>query len=295
MNRIVVGVDGSEGSALALRWALRESRLRGWPVTAVMAWGFLDQHFPGSGFLPDYGEAEAVAALRRCIVDTVGADVADSIDLRAPCDLPATALLAEAEDASLLVVGARGLGGFRELLLGSVSQNVLHHAPCTVAIVRDGSEARMGAAASEGTAERIVVGVDGSPTGQEALRWAYEEARLHRSAVEIVHAWQITALATDGLGTGAPSDWAWLEQASRETLDAAIAQQDASGLPEEPIAALVQDSAASAILDASKDADLVVVGSRGFGGFSGLLFGSVSHQVARHATVPVVIVPRGAE
>lgn len=301
MDKIVVGVDGSEQAAAALRWALREAQLHGCPVKAVMAWGYLDQHHAaaGSRFAPDYDQADAVAALDSFITQAVGADLGGGVTRSVPCDLAANALISAVDEESLLVVGARGLGGFRGLLLGSVSEHCLHHAPCAVAIVRaDGRPARTAPAAPDelvkepgAPVERIVVGVDGSTTAQRALRWAYEEARLRRAAVDVVHAWHVSYLATDRYLASTGNEWDWLEAAGRKTLDAAVDDVDPSALPESPGRELVYGSAASAIIERARDADLVVVGARGFGGFAGLLLGSVSQQVARHADVPVVVVP----
>jgi nucleotide-binding universal stress UspA family protein len=307
MEKIVVGVDGSQQAAAALRWAVREGSLHGCPVKAVMAWGFLDQHHAAAGarFAPDYDQADAVAALDAFITDAVGPDVAGSVGRCVPCDLAPNALIAAVDEDSLLVVGARGLGGFRGLLLGSVSEHCLHHAPCAVAIVRSEGRATrvppagtasaedVGEAADESEApvERIVVGVDGSATAQRALRWAYEEAQLRQAAVDVVHAWHVSYLATDRYLATTGNEWDWLEAAGRKTLDAAVDEVDPSGLPEAPSRQLVYGSAAAAIIERARDADLVVVGARGFGGFAGLLLGSVSQQVARHADVPVVVVP----
>lgn len=129
---IVVGVDGSDNAQRALRWAVEEARVRGVPVRVVTAWSYLQQP---EGFDPSWGEAGARRILDGAI-DALGA-AAEGVELErvVVCDLPARAVLDAARDAELLVVGARGLGGFRGLLLGSVSQQVAHHASCPVVIV----------------------------------------------------------------------------------------------------------------------------------------------------------------
>jgi len=174
MGEIVVGVDESEGSAQALRWAVSEAELHGWTVTAAMAWGFVDQHhaIAGEHFDPGYREKDALAALDSLVTKAIG-DRAATVQQRVVCDLPAQALLDASADADLLVVGARGLGGFKGLLLGSVSQHCLHHTTVPIAIVR-------GAAPRSGG--RVVVAVDGSATAQQALEWAVDEARLRTRA-----------------------------------------------------------------------------------------------------------------
>ena len=141
-GRIVVGVDGSEGAGAALRWALDESaRREGSDVVAVMAWGTLDQHHAvGVEIEPHYGLEQARDALRSFVEQAVGLEDAPNVDLEPVNDSPAPGLIGAAIGADLLVVGARGIGGFRSLLLGSVSQQCSHHAPCPIAIVRTGPE-----------------------------------------------------------------------------------------------------------------------------------------------------------
>jgi nucleotide-binding universal stress UspA family protein len=135
---VVVGIDGSAGSRAALRAAAEEARLRGRPLRAVMAHGYLDQHRPGGvqAFDPRYTEEDARAALDEALAQELGADPGIAVEPVVIADLPARALLAESESASMVVVGARGLGGFRGLLLGSVSMQLVNHASCPVLVVR---------------------------------------------------------------------------------------------------------------------------------------------------------------
>jgi nucleotide-binding universal stress UspA family protein len=134
---VVVGVDGSDHAARALRWAREEARRRSAPLTAVLAWGFLDQHHtePDAPFDPNYTAADARAVLEHAIGSATGGDASD-VEARVVNDLPARALLQNATTAELLVVGARGLGGFRDLLLGSVSHRCLTHSLCPTVVVR---------------------------------------------------------------------------------------------------------------------------------------------------------------
>lgn len=138
MSTIVVGVDGSPGALAALRYALGEARLRGADVRIVGAW-----HLPVAAYAGGYGpgdpdlsvgfEKDARGNLERALEQ---ADVGDvHIDTVVREGNPAHVLLEEARDADLLVVGSRGLGGFRGLMLGSVGQQCAHHAPCPLVIV----------------------------------------------------------------------------------------------------------------------------------------------------------------
>jgi len=130
---VVVGIDGSDGARRALQWAAEEARLRGASLRVVHVWSYLDQ--AGEAFDPTYGEEDA----RQLLDEAVSGIEADGLDVerKTVCDLAARGLLDSAADADLLVVGARGMGGFRGLLLGSVSQQVAQHAPCPVVIVPD--------------------------------------------------------------------------------------------------------------------------------------------------------------
>lgn len=137
--------------------------------------------------------------------------------------------------------------------------------------------------------ERIVVGVDGSETARRALAWAIAEARLRQAELDVVHAWQMPNLGGELYSVTLEPEA--FEEAGRSTLAEAMKGQDLSGLVREVRPLLVHAGAAAAILQASEGADLIVVGSRGRGGFTELLLGSVSHQVAHHARGVVVIVP----
>lgn len=138
--------------------------------------------------------------------------------------------------------------------------------------------------------QTIVVGVDGSPASRDALVWALDEARLREARLTVVHAWAVplTAYATP-YGAVLTDD---LIAANRDTandlLDNLLDDMDTTGVDVQRT--IVEGPAAETLLDATKDADLLVVGSRGRGGFSGLLLGSVSQQCAHHASCPTVIV-----
>jgi nucleotide-binding universal stress UspA family protein len=304
MTQIVVGVDGSERSTVALRWAAREARLHGGDLsalTAVLVWDLFNQrHADGTRrFDPDYDDAKADAALLATIEATLGAEAAASVVRRPVCDMPAPGLLEAAKDADLLVVGARGLGGFRGLLLGSVSQQCLHHAPGPIAVVRSTADEQGGdepggatPAGDTPTGERIVVGVDGSDSSRAATRWAVVEGGLRDVAVQAVHSWDVPMIY-GAAGVGFPYDTSDLESAARRLLDGvvdtAVAESGATSVAVERI--LSAGGPASSILEAATGADLVVIGRRGVGGFQRLLLGSVSEHVARHAPCPVVVLP----
>jgi nucleotide-binding universal stress UspA family protein len=289
MAGIVIGVDGSDSAARALRWAAQEAELHGWELHALLAWGYLSQYHADrtASFDPDYDGAQALAALTTYVEEALGAERAATVHCSEVCELPAGALLDAGAEADLVVLGARGLGGFKGLLLGSVSQHCLQHATRPTAIVHE-----LASPADPAAPPRIVVGIDGSDTSRHALRWAVEEARIRPASVEVVHAWHLPYVGGYPYTAGS-FDPAPFEDAARQTLDEVIAGVDTTGLPGplEPILHL--GDAAGGILETAEGADLVVVGSRGLGGFTGLLLGSVGHQVANHAPCPVVVIPPG--
>jgi len=140
-NVIVVGVDGSEASKAALRWTVDEARLRHARVQAVHAWWIIPMLEPGGQLAHDaldWGEEEATERVRTFVAETVGAQTEVEITPVAVQGEQASAVLVDAaKDADLLVVGSRGAGGFSGLLLGSISQQCAHHAPCPIVIVRE--------------------------------------------------------------------------------------------------------------------------------------------------------------
>ncbi len=286
MTKIVVGVDGSEGAGHALRWAATEARLRGLPLVAVMAWGYLDQRHPDpqAPFDPRYHEAEAQLALASYVTAVLGPDAVDEVELRPECDLAAPALLEAAREASLLVVGARGHGGFAGLLLGSVTRRVLRDARCPVAVIHvDAPDT------PDGAPRRVVVGTDGSADADSAVAWALEEARLRAATLEVVHAWHLPYVVPYP-SLSVDIDPAPFEQSAVKVLDGAI---DRAKLrcDDRVTTKIAMTGAAGLLLQEAEGAELLVVGSRGLGPIKAAVLGSVSHQVTHHATCPVVVVP----
>lgn len=138
----------------------------------------------------------------------------------------------------------------------------------------------------------IVVGIDGSDESAEALRWALDEARLRKATVRAVHAWRDAYTLPPGYGPPEDFDFAALSYEATQFLSTFVAGVvgDSSDVTIEEIT--TEGPAASVLVEAAAGADLLVVGSRGHGGFVGLLLGSVSQQCAQHAPCPVVIARR---
>jgi nucleotide-binding universal stress UspA family protein len=138
------------------------------------------------------------------------------------------------------------------------------------------------------TTPLIVVGVDGSEGSRLALDWALEEARMRGAAIRAVYAWMLVPTAVPEL----PSifDWEALQNGARDFLETFVADTVGEDSGVEVSSVVANAPAAEALVDAARTADLLVVGSRGLGGFRGLLLGSVSNQCVQHATCPVVVV-----
>lgn len=137
---------------------------------------------------------------------------------------------------------------------------------------------------------RIVVGIDGSEGSEAALRWALEEARRRASRLDVVHVWHIPhAGEVSGLVIVEMSER--VEQQARELLRSVVERNVGEDPGVEVVPMVTEGRTAAALLDAARDADVLVVGSRGRGGFKSLLLGSVSSACVHHTTCPVVVVP----
>jgi len=281
---IYVGIDGSKGAVEAARWGVAEAKVRATDVVAIVAWDLLKQQVADDDreFRAEYDDSDALSALDTWLVEAVGAEAAAPVGRVAVNDLAWRALVSTSTDGELLVVGARGNGGFLGLRLGSVSEKCLHYATCPVAVLHEG-------AAGAGQSGPIVVGVDGSDASARALAWALDEARARKVAVRALPAWDGGALAVSTYSGGMVADPTVLEQAAKEVLARAVDDADTSGVTVQRH--LAGGSPAGAILDSAKDAALVVVGSRGMSGLKSALLGSVSRQVVHHAGCAVVVIP----
>ncbi len=278
LRKIVVGTDGSTYATAAMRWAAEEAELHGADLEAVLVWHYLDQyHGDGSEtFDVAYTDESASAALAAWVADTLGPE--SRATQRAVFDLPVRALVDAGDAADLLVLGARGTGGFEGLLLGSVSERVAQLATRPVAVVR--------ALAPVGGG-RVVVGIDGSARSLTALRWAAGEARARDADLDVVHAWRMPMMATPAAMAAVP-DFGLLERSARDVLDEAVADPALSGLRVE--SHFVHAQPARALLERADGAGLIVTGTRGLGRVSAALVGSVSRQILHHATCPVVVI-----
>jgi nucleotide-binding universal stress UspA family protein len=136
----------------------------------------------------------------------------------------------------------------------------------------------------------IVVGVDGSPESKEAFRWALEEARLRDATVRAVYAWRDPYVLAPGYGLPEDFEFGALRERAVETLDAVVAEVVGNTSDVHVDKVVAEGPAGSVLVQAAEGAEMLVVGSRGHGGFVGLLLGSVSQQCVTHAPCPVLVV-----
>jgi nucleotide-binding universal stress UspA family protein len=283
MSRILVGVDPSPSGAAAMEWALREAVSTGLPLHAVRAWSLGAYAVEAySSSTRDLGTREAAQAqldadeqIKLASERVAGSDTVTCTSAVA-CGPASQMLVEQARDSALVVMGSRGHGALSRAVLGSVSSSVLHHATCPVTIV---PEPR----ATDTAAPRVVVGVDHSPASLAALAVAADQARRRGATLVALH---VHAPIDMPRGGAHPPDLALLEASGRHALEVAAQAAGATDVQAE----VLVGHPAERLLAAARPQDLLVVGSRGRGGFAGLLLGSTSTSVAQHATCPVVVV-----
>lgn len=282
-KNIVVGVDGRDGGldAIALAQALRPERIT--LVTAYPAAGA-----PGRGVIDHYfrmlrEDALELLADRRAAMDV------DAQLVACPDRSPARALQRQAaeRDADLIVVGSAHHGPIARLLLGDVGRAVLHGAPCPVAVAPRGFHEQR---EQPRELRRVSVGLDESAEAKAALALAAELAAEHGAALTTHTAWDLTPLFAGSIAYTPDLDL--VSGAERDHVTEAV---DAA-LADFPTAERrIERGAASAVLEAaSADADLLVVGSRGWGPALRIALGSTSDHLVHHAACPVIVVPRPA-
>ncbi|MGY6023416.1 universal stress protein [Streptomyces spinosirectus] len=277
---VLVGVDDTPEARLAADWAATEAERRGGAlqITHAVGRGTDRAHGGTAEGLTDQALAAALGVLDDVRARLGAATTGVPIDTHLARDEPASALLAAAAGADLVVVGTRGRGGFAGLLLGSVSLKVAAHADRPVVVVR-GTETPAG--------RDIVVGVR-DDRDAEAVRFALAEAELHQVGVRLVHAW--TPLGGTGLMVPRISHVEEEREAHAQLLNHVarpVAEHPTVGLETE----LTVDSPAAALVTASARARLLVLPRHPVEGRLGLPLGTVVHAVLHHASCPVAVVP----
>jgi nucleotide-binding universal stress UspA family protein len=287
-GRVVVGVDGSDASRVALRWAADHAVLHAAGLDIVHAWSAPYLPYGGAGPLEREPAATAARTLAAAEEDWIVGQGAAPADLRSIVEEenPGIAMVARSAGARLVVVGSRGRGRLAGVILGSVSQRCVDHAACPVAVLPPGWRSRKGGP--------VVVGIDGSEASALALEWAYREAACRGVHLDVVHAFDVVTVVAP-FGPAAVVGRADLEKAAYELLEDAVAvvAADADARPRSVELVASASAAAPALLAAADGADLLVVGSRGRSTFRTVVAGSVAQHCARRATCPVVVVRPG--
>ncbi|MBY8874973.1 universal stress protein [Micromonospora sp. PLK6-60] len=281
---VVVGVDGSAAALRAVRLAAAEAARRARPLRVVhgFIWPLLRVSVepaaegPPGGGLRHRAEALVEAAVAEAEAAAPGLRVTgEIIDGEA-----SAALLGEAPTAVMIVLGSRGLGGFSALVVGSVAIQVATYAECPVLVAR-------GADRADGP---VVVGVDGSARSREAVAFAAEEAALRGTALHAVHAYRHPASS----GPGDMQPLVYEESQLRGEEDRVLAEALAGLADRHPELSVSREATRGrpvrVLTEASRRAQLLVVGGQGRGELSGLLLGSVSQGALHHADCPVAVV-----
>jgi nucleotide-binding universal stress UspA family protein len=288
---VVVGVDGSESAYRAVKWAAAEAVRRGAELRLVRAFSWTTSERPirDGGRVAQYrDELLKIARGQVARAARIAADVRPEVETTTQVAIgaPIEVLGSEARRAQLLVLGDRGLGGLAGLLLGSVAVGLAAHGACPVVIVRG----ECGGAGNEESP--VVVGIDDSSISEAALAFAFDAAAARGVGLVVVHAWSPTAI-DDALAPVMDWDAATAEE------DALLAERLAGWERKHPEVAVrrtvVRNGAVRSLVAASREAQLVVVGSRGRGNATGLLLGSVSHGVLHASHCPVAIVRPGTD
>ncbi|MBV8350490.1 MAG: universal stress protein [Mycolicibacterium sp.] len=289
-NGIIVGVDGSTCSKLAVVWAAREAAMRNVPLKVVhVAYPAIGE-FSGWGLSPaplpmDIGQFQERQA--RTVVDDAIAAARAAVEGNDRVQISSEVLWSTlvptlvdlTKEAQMMVVGCRGQGALARVLLGSVSTALVHHAHCPVGVIHGDASRPAGSGQAP-----VLVGIDGSAASELATAIAFDEASRRGVDLVALHAW---------------SDADWPEfpvmeaSAIKATAEDVLAQRLAGWWERYPDVTVrrvvVFDHPARHLLERSESAQLVVVGSHGRGGFAGMLLGSVSSAIVHAAHVPVVV------
>lgn len=287
-NSVVVGVDGSAASTGAVAYAAHTAAKRGIPLVVVTTYTMPAAMF-AEGMIPPqpiYDELEKEAGPIVEQAKATALKVAPDVQVsHAVVDgNPSQVLIDYSRKATMIVLGSRGLGGIKGMVLGSVSAAVASHALCPVVVTREDTD-------DIEQSGPVVVGIDGSEISTKATEWAFAEASARGTTLIAVHTWmdpQVQAAAAGISLTG--DDWKQLEEQQLGVLSERLAGFS-DRYPDVTVERFVtRDRAVRALVSKSEGAQLVVVGSHGRGGFAGMVLGSTSRAMLQAAPCPVMVV-----
>lgn len=287
-HAVVVGVDGSATSNLALDWGADEASRRMLPLHLLTAWSVRFAQASPMVVAPlDAPDPEGILSEAADRVRSLAPSV--RVTTESTGSSPSAALVEASQTAECVVVGSRGHSGLGSALVGSTSMQVATHAACPVVVVREVTKAG-------DSRPGVVVGIDGSPVSTEAIRYAFAQAASRGAGLVAVHAWNVE-FVEGGYALGSTEEtWERLMQE-----EYAVTSESLAGLAEQypdvdVTRHVVREHPVAALVTHSQGAELLVVGSRGLGGFRALLIGSVSQGVLHRAHCPVAVVrPRAGK
>lgn len=276
---IIVGVDGSVSARQAVLWAAREAARHKAPLRLVHAAVAIGEYAPVA--LPqtmyDALAGEGRESLRQAAELAPGVEV--TTDLRTGS--PAQVLVAESRVARVVVLGSRGLGGFTGMLVGSVAVALAAHGHCPVVVVRGEHPTEMGG-------RPVVVGIDGSPSSEAAIGFAFEQASWLGVLLVALHTWSDTIPASTV--PFAVVDWKAVEEQEQRVLAERLAGWQEKYPDVSVQRVFTPGQPAHSLLVQTREAQLVVVGARGRGGVKGMPLGSTSQALLHHSACPVAVV-----
>ena len=278
-NAVVVGFDGSSAGERALEWAAEEARNRDLRLHVIHVWQ-PPPMLPAGFSPPSMPDSEVILQDALARAATIAPDV--QVTTQAVPGEVAIAFVDASEDADTIVLGARRHRRGRARDFGSTAWQVAMHAQCPVVVVHEPPDAAQRRA--------VVVGVDGSRGSHKALEYAFARAAWAGLEVVAVYAWHLGSLETYYRDVLSESDFGRLETRHRAELGGWVAPLETHYPQVKVRAVAVRSHPTEALLQESPGAQLVVVGSRGRGGFRGLLLGSVGMDLLREATCPIAIV-----
>lgn len=284
----MVGVDGSPSGHAAAAWAAVEAEMHN--RSLVLVYGYAWPTYASAG-RPAWGPAADAgtpaggsALLDEAAAVAVAAAPAVRFTVAVAAGTSATVLLERSENAAMIVVGRRGSGGFVGLLLGSTAAQVAAYARCPVVVVPEQPTA------PHADGPGVVLGVDEGGARGSATALALEESSLRKRPLTAVRAWYFRSDDPAIVPSFPPLPADHVDE-QRRLVHEALAGHTEDYPDVEVRTEIAHHLPARALLEASAGADLLVVGSRGAGGFLGLRIGSVADAVLRHATCPVAVVP----
>ena len=282
---IVVGVDESPAAKVAVQWAARDAELRKIPLTLVYAAS------PEVATWPDVRLPAGLARWHqdhgRRLVDDAFKVVEEATQHGGPAEVHTEILSSAAvptlvdlsKDAEMVVTGCRGSGRWPGRLMGSVSSGLLRYAHCPVAIIHDEDPLM-----PHPSKAPVLVGIDGSSASELATAIAFDEASRRDVGLIAVHAWSdVDVSEWPGI------DWPATQSMAEEVLAERLAGWQEQYPDVQVSRTVVRDEPARQLVQRSEEAQLVVVGSRGRGGFAGMLVGSVGETVAQMARMPIIV------